>query len=154
MITDDTILVDSNGYVLPFYMRSMIHEDTLRKFPTLRKGIGKGSTYIPDEGWLIDLSEIFPVEIERVRPSKIFSIYIWKSEKTRVERSSKGEALSRLLRSYRDEMKNSIWFGFNRDYTEKLFSTYYSLIENADCYKIFVGNNPGGFIDTIKEVLR
>jgi len=153
MVTDDTILV-ANGRVLPFYIRSMIHENTLQSFPVLKKGLNESSTRVPKQGWLIDLTTIFPAEREEVYPSNLFSINIWNSEETKIERIPGKEMLSRLLRAYRDEIKGSIWFGWGgREIMEKLFDSYCSLVEKTNCFKVFAGSDVSEFIKAVEAVL-
>ncbi len=154
MITDDTVLL-SDGKVLPFHMRSMIHEDMLRRFPILKKGLNDNTTYIPQQGWLIDLKDIFPVVKEEKRPSKLFYVYIWNSRETKIEEISKKEMLSRLFQVYLREMGNSIWSGWNKSgVVRKLFPSYHTLVEKVDCYKTFAGSDIHEFKKKIESVVK
>lgn len=154
MITDDTILL-TDGRVLPFYIRSRVYEKTLQRFPILKKGLNENSTFIPKQGWFIDLSDIFPVEKEEVQPSNLISIYIWNSVETKIEEISRKEMLSRLLHIYQNETRNSFWFGWNQgDIMRKLFASYYSLVENSDCYKVFAGSDVSRFVKAVEAVLE
>ena len=154
MITDDTVFL-SDGKVLPFHIRSMIHDDTLRRFPILRKGLNENSTYIPQQGWLINLEDIFPVVKEEKNPSKLFYVYIWNSKETKIEEISKKEMLSRLFHVYIGEMGNSIWSGWNKSgVVRKLFPSYHSLVENVDCFKVFAGSEIKEFRKKVESVVR
>jgi hypothetical protein len=141
-ITDDTILL-SRREVRPFHIRSKVSRDMLEQFPTLRKGLNRKSTCIPKVGWLVDLEDIFPSVKEEVKPSKLFYVYVWNSEKTKVEPVPKKEMMARLLHAYNLEMKTSPWFNYKQDEAMKnIFPNYDSFVEEAECYKVFAGSRP------------
>jgi len=148
-ITDDTILL-SGRRVRPFHIRSKIARDLLEQFPILRKGLNRKSTCIPKVGWLVDLEDIFPSVMEEVKPSKLFYVYVWNSEKTKVEPVPKKEMLARLLHAYSMEVRSSPWFNYEQDQAMKnIFPNYNSFVEEADCYKVFAGSRS---LMTVKEV--
>jgi hypothetical protein len=151
LITDDTILL-KNERVLPFHLRSMIHEDMIMKFPILRKGLNKTSTFIPDQGWLIDLGSIFPVQKTKVYPSKLFYVNVWNSNETKVESIPKKEMLNRLLSIYKAELDNTIWFNKDKDIAmRRIFPNYGELVEKADCFRVYAGSDALLLQKTIQE---
>ena len=154
MITDDTILI-SDGEVLPFHIRGMIHEDMFQKFPVLKKGLNENSTNFPQQGWFVDLEDIFPVKKGRILPSKLFYAYVWNSRKTKCEEIGKKEMLSKLLQIYLQEFNKSVWFGKDKDVAiRKLFPSYHSFVENVDCYKVFAGRDLSEFLKVIGAIVR
>jgi hypothetical protein len=150
-ITDDTILL-SGRRVRPFHIRSKVARDMLEKFPNLRKGLNRKSTRIPKVGWLLDLEDIFPSVNEEVKPSKLFYVYVWNSEKTKVEPVSKKEMLARLLHAYNVEARSSPWFNYEQDEAMKnIFPNYNSFVEEVNCYKVFAGSRPSITVREVEE---
>ena len=150
LITDDTIFFKDKK-VFPFYIRSKILEDLVKKHPVLKKGVNKKSTLLPGQGWHIDLGDIFPVQRREIHPSKLFYIYVWNAEETKIEVISKKEMLSRLFFIYKNELSSSIWFNHEEEKTMRdLFPNYDLFVKEADCYKVYAGTNIPGFIKAIK----
>ncbi len=150
LVTDDTIFL-KNKTVLPFYTRSTISKNMLNKFPILKKGLNDKSTFIPGTGWFINIGSIFPIQKKVVQPSKLYYIYVWNAEETKIEMVSKKEMLSRLLHVYQSELDNSIWFNYKKDEAMKnIFANYHTLVENADCYKIYAGSDPSDLLKKIQ----
>jgi len=150
LITDDTIFFGDER-VLPFHLRSNIHRDMVEKFPVLKRGLSDKSTFVPGPGWLIDLGDIFSVQEKKVQPSKLFYTYVWNAAETKIEVIPKKEMLSRLFHVYQIELDKSIWFNHNKEEAmRKIFPNYSALVQKADCYKVYAGSNPSGFLKTIQ----
>jgi hypothetical protein len=154
LITDDTIFL-KNDSVIPLYLRSMVAEDMLRKFPILKQGLNDKSTYVPRSGWFIDLGNVFPRQKQKVQPSKLFYMYVWNAKETKVEKIPKKEMLARLFHVYRSEIGKTIWFDYRMDEARKsIFPNYNALIEKADCYRVYAGSNTSLFLESIQEKIQ
>ena len=151
LITDDTIFLKDKK-VFPFYIRSKILEDLVKNYPALKKGVNKKSTLLPGQGWHIDLGDIFPVQRLKVQPSKLFYIYVWNSEETKIEVISKKEMLSRLFFIYKNELSSSIWFNHEEEKAMRdIFPNYDLFVKEADCYKVYAGTDMPSFIKALKS---
>lgn len=149
LITDDTIFLKNK--VFPFYIRSKILEDIVKKNPVLKKGVNEKSTLLPGQGWHIDLGDIFPVQRREIQPSKLFYIYVWNAEETKIEVIPKKEMLSRLFFIYKNELSTSIWFNHEEEKTMRnIFSNYEFFVKETDCYKVYAGTDIPSFINAIK----
>ena len=152
LITDDTILF-KNDKILPFHMRSRIDEDMAVRFPVLKKGLEDEGTHFPELGWLIDLGYIFPSRNREIQASKLFYVYVWNASETRVETIPKKEMVARLLHSYKVELGQTLWSSHKEGKDAKdLFLNYSELVKQADCYKVYAGNDPAFFLKTIQMI--
>ncbi len=149
LITDDTILF-GDGKILPFHIRSSTH-DMINKFPILKEGLNKKSTNLLGGGWLIDLGDIFNVAKRKVFPSKLFYVYVWNAEETKIESIPKKEMLSRLFHIYQIELGNTLWSNRDKEGVMKtIFPNYFEFVKLADCYKVYAGSNTRDFIKNIQ----
>mgnify|MGYP006301225991 CR=1 FL=1 len=139
LITDDTIFY-SDGYVTPFQIRSKILKDVLEYAPELR-AYTESSINILDIGWIMDLTTLYPYEVEKLEPSKLFYIIPWNSSTTKIQKVKSKEMLSRLLGVYRNELNSSIWFKADRKTYEMTFKGYDNFVDKVECYNAYVGKD-------------
>jgi hypothetical protein len=149
LITDDTILF-KDGKVMPFHIRSKILKDLVQKVPSLENKLPNYAGFA-DSSLLINLGELFPRHESPVQPSKLFYVYVWKAEETRIEKVQKKEMLSRLFHTYQTELLSSLWFNQNKKETlREIFPLYKEFVEKTECYKIYAGTDQIKFIKAIQ----
>jgi hypothetical protein len=150
LITDDTIFYGDEG-VIPFQIRSKIIKDIVKEIPGLEKAVeGKESINIADVGWLVDLTKVYLYEKRNIEPSKLFYVYAWNSDKTKIQDIEKKEMLSRLIKVYKTELSSSIWFkGGEKESLKRIFKQYGDFVDKVECKKVFVGHDP---IKAIKSI--
>ena len=99
----------------------------------------------------MDLEDVFQVHKERIRPSKLFYVYVWNSTKSKCEEIPKKEMLSKLSQTYLQEV-SSIFSTDTRNMMKKVFPVYHSLLEDVDCYKVFVGRDTSEFLKVVTSM--
>ena len=152
MIADDVVLVDKD-VVLPFYLRSMIHKDTLRRFPSLSLAMAKSSTWIAEaDGWWLNLADIYPAQLEPTIPKAIFHTHVWNSTKSSCKKAEPNKLLSNLVRNY--SMEAGAIFQANTEQLKKVFSTYSNIVERTPCYDLYIGRDPKILARTIEGAMQ
>lgn len=152
MLTDDTILMNEKA-VLPFHLRSMIHRDTLERFPSLASAIAKNSTWNDEaDGWWMQLGDLYSVQHEPAIPRAVFCTHIWNSLRSSCREIEPTKMLSVLLKSYR--MEASIIFPPTPEQLKRAFSVYSKIVEEKPCYHLYIGKDPERLFYTIKEAAK
>jgi hypothetical protein len=152
MVADDVILV-GDEVVLPFYLRSMIHKDTLKRFPSLSSGMANSGTWVPEaDGWWIDLEDIYPVERKPTVPKAIFYTHVWNSKGSSCKEAEPSKMLSNLVRNYSAEA--GIIFSPTPEQLKRVFSVYSKIVEKVPCYDLYIGNDLKSLSGTIQSVKK
>jgi hypothetical protein len=152
MLTDDAVLIDEEA-VLPFYLRSMIHRDTLERFPSLASGITKTNILIQEaDGWWINLGHLFPLQQEPSTPRAIFHTQIWNSIKSSYRKIEPSKMLSNLIKNYMTE--TSVIFKPTAHQLKQVFSAYSKLVEQKPCYNLYIGRDPERLFRAIEEASK
>jgi hypothetical protein len=150
MVADDVILVDDE-VVLPFHIRSMIHNDTLKRFPSLSSGIAKSGTWVAEaDGWWVNLGDIYPVQREPTIPGAIFHTHIWNSTRSSCMKTEPNKMLSNLVRNY--SLEAGIIFSRTSEQLKRVFSAYSKIVENIPCYDLYIGRDLESLSRTIQGV--
>ena len=148
MVSDDVILM--NEEVLPFHLTSMIHKDTLKRFPSLASGLAKNSRWVAEaNGWWMNLSSLYPVQQGPTIPRTIFHTHVWNSVKSSCREIDPSKMLSNLMKNYM--MEANVIFKPTSEQLKRVFLAYSKIVEEKPCYNLYVGRNPKRLFRTIKK---
>jgi hypothetical protein len=152
MVADDVVLVDED-VALPFYLRSMIHKDTLKRFPSLSPRMAKSSTWIAEaDGWWLNLADIYPAQLKSTIPKAIFNTHVWNSTRSSCKKAEPSRLLSNLVRNY--SMEAGAIFQANPEQLKKVFSTYSNIVERTPCYDLYIGRDLKALARTIEGAIQ
>jgi hypothetical protein len=151
MVADDIVLMDGDS-ILPFFLRSMIHKDTLKRFPSLASGIDNGSTWVAEaDGWWLNMSDVYRVQQEPAFPKAIFHTHVWNSTSSSCEKIEPSKLLPSLMKNYM--MEAGAFFQPNSGQVKRAFAAYLKIIEKSNCYNLYVGTDSNKLYKTIKDVV-
>ncbi|MDI9643817.1 MAG: hypothetical protein QFX35_01210 [Candidatus Verstraetearchaeota archaeon] len=151
MVSDDVVLL-KESLVFPFYLRSMIHTGTVRRFPSLRKAFER-SRYDPgaDGSW-VNLGEYFPVQKEAVKPVAIFNTSVWNSESSECRPSTPAKTVPRLVRNFL--LESGSIFEPSQEYARAAFAAFSSIAESVPCFDLYVGRGNRSLYEAVQGALR
>lgn len=150
-LSDDYPLIkDDNSHfeILAFPQRLKVRNDTLKQFPELvaykkRKNITMARPFI-------DISEVFlDCVSEKVEAIYLVFPHLINSQKTSCMKTSKSEALRKLLPCIYDPFSN---IESSVTFRKTIFEFAYNLVNKTKCFNLFLGKNASKLQNSLETI--
>lgn len=155
-LTDDICLIqrnDSKLNALAFPTRVGVDQDFIQRFPDLRFLLeGEPFTYSTGiKKWFLNVKEAFTNSIlEECEPRLLIFPRLWWSEKSKIEKISKGDAMQELIRIFLEPSFLKFGSSISSIRTEK-FELSSLLVDSTGCYRLHIGRKPELLTKTLVE---
>jgi len=156
-LTDDTCLIqrnDSKPNALAFPTRVGVDQDFIQRFPDLRFLLEEEPfTYSTGiKKWFLNVKETFTNSIlDECEPRLLIFPRLWWSEKSKIEKISKGDAMQELIRIFLEPSFLRLGSSISSIRAEK-FELSSLLVDSTDCYKLYIGRKPEILTKTLAEL--
>lgn len=156
-LTDDTCLIqrnDSKLKTLAFPTRVGVDQDFVQRFPDLRFLLEeKPFTYSTGiRKWFLDIKKTFTNSIlDACEPRLLIFPRLWWSEKSKIEKISKSDAMQQLTRIFLEPSFLRLAPSSSSIRAEK-FELSSLLVDSTDCYKLYIGRKTEILTKTLAEL--